>query len=90
MFDDAAFSKTRIYHWAIKHCYDIDAFIESTAKFIQRFQNSQLVHLQRAAHPYEASGINHWALQLQEAISDLEVLQTEVKAFCEQVREMVC
>lgn len=46
--------------------------------------------LREKAHPYETHALEHWALQLGEEKARLDMLQAEVHALREQVRELVC
>ena len=87
--DDESFTKTELYHWMIKTCHEICTSIELSVKFIRIFAASQLPVLREKAHPYEKEGIEYWAGRLTEETTELDVLQTELHAIREQVRELV-
>lgn len=89
LFDDKSFSKSKLYHWIIRTCHDICSSIDTTFRFISQFENAQLLPMQERAHPYERRGLDHWILRLGEEKTQLDMLQSEVHAFREQVRELV-
>ena len=89
MFDDRQFTKSRLYHWIMKICYDISSSVDTTLKFIHNFQHSQLASLSDGAHSYEKDGLTHWMTRLNEELAKLEAVQAEVQALKDQVRELV-
>jgi hypothetical protein len=89
LFDDEAFSKSKLYHWMIKTCHDVSGSIDATLKFIRRFQSEELDALRAVAHPYEISGLACWVSRLRDETAELDALLSEVHGFKEQVRELV-
>ena len=89
MFDDRQFTKSRLYHWIMKICYEISSSIDTTINFIQNFQHNQLASLRDGAHSYERAGLTHWIIRLNEELAKLEAVQAEVRALKDQVRELV-
>ena len=90
LFDDQSFSNSKLYHWIIKICYEISGSIEVTLKFVRNLEGNQLAKLQRRAHNFEKNGLQYWTERLKEETESLDTVHAEVRAFKEQVKEMVC
>lgn len=89
LFDDQSFTKSILYHWIVKTCYDLDSSIERTLKFVHRFEKNSLTGLQRRAHPYEQNGLAHWVSRFREETAELDAVRAEVHALKTQVVELV-
>jgi len=89
LFDDESFSKSKLYHWMIKTCHDVSGSIDTTLKFVRRFENENLDALKAVAHRYEASGLEFWVSKFRDQSAELDSLLSEVHGFKEQVRELV-
>ena len=89
IFDDDQFTKSTLYHWAVKICNELSESISSTLRFVQGRMESYLDKLCRDAHSDEKSGIEYWTQQLKEEIFALEDLQTQIVSLRVQVQESV-
>lgn len=89
LFDDGLFTKITMYHWAIKNCYDLSAFIETSTKFVRHLESNKLASLRELVHPFENDGVAKWSMQLNEDLEELQLVQSDVESLCIQVRELV-
>jgi hypothetical protein len=89
LFDDESYTKSKLYHWMIKTCHDVSGSIDTTLKFVRRFENENLDALKAVAHRYEASGLEFWVSKFRDQSAELDSLLSEVHGFKEQVRELV-
>jgi hypothetical protein len=89
IFDDENFTKSKLYHWAIKACDELSESIASSLRFIRRVQESQTDKLCREAHAHERLGVDYWAQQMKEEIFALEDLRAQILALTMQVQERV-
>jgi hypothetical protein len=89
VFDDEKFTKSILYHWAIKTC---DALIESlatTLRLIQGVLQSNVEKLCSEAHNQERVGVEHWQQQLKKEIFEMKDLHAQILALKGQVKESV-
>lgn len=89
LFDDEHFTKSKLYHWAIKTCHELHESIVSNLRFILRLRESQTNDLCQEAHVHESLGIKYWTQKLEEQIYALEELAALVEALKEKIRESV-
>ena len=89
IFDDENFTKSILYHWAIKTCDALSESLASSLRFIQGMLNSNVEKLCSEAHDQEKIGIDHWVQQLKKEIFELEELHAQILAMKSQVQESV-
>ncbi|EHK22977.1 uncharacterized protein TRIVIDRAFT_222235 [Trichoderma virens Gv29-8] len=87
LFDDEHFTKSTLYHFAIKACDELEASISSSLRFVQKTRDSYVTQLCREAHAHERLGIDHWSQKMEEEISALEDLQAQIHAVGSQAQE---
>lgn len=89
IFDDENFTKSMLYHWAIKTCDALSESLASSLRFIQGMLNSNVEKLCSEAHVQEKIGVEHWVQQLKKEIFELEELHAQILAMKSQVQESV-
>jgi hypothetical protein len=89
IFDDEKFTKSILYHWAIRSCDALSESLASSLRFIQGMLNSNVEKLCCEAHDQEKIGVDHWAQQLKKEIFELEDLHAQILAMKSQVQESV-
>jgi hypothetical protein len=89
IFDDESFTKSILYHWAIKTCDALSESLASTLRFTHGMLYSSVETLCRGAHECEKLGIDHWTQQLKKEILGIEELNAQVLAMKGQVQENV-
>lgn len=89
IFDDEHFTKSTLYHWAVKTCEELSESLASSLRFIKRVMETQLERLSLEAHAHERLGIDYWTQQLKEEIVALEELRSQILALNIQVQERV-
>jgi len=89
IFDDENFTKSILYHWAIKTCDALSESLASSLRFIQGMLNSNVEKLCSEAHDQEKIGVDHWVQQLKKEIFELEDLHAQILAMKSQVQESV-
>lgn len=89
LFDDEHFTKSTMYHLAMKTCEELEASIASNLKFLQRTLDSHITQLCNEAHSYEKVGINYWLQNMKEEIFALEELQAHIHTLRSQIQENV-
>ncbi|KAK0612482.1 hypothetical protein B0T17DRAFT_543782 [Bombardia bombarda] len=88
LFDDEHFSKTHLYHWAVKTCDGVCHSISSTLRFYDRIRSTSLLKpLVAAAHPSERAGIDLWFERCAEEILSLKELREEFISCRQDVQE---
>jgi hypothetical protein len=89
LFDDEHFTKSTLYHLAIKTCEELDASIAASLKFMQRTLDCHVIQLCHEAHAHERPGIDYWLQKMKEETFALEDLQAQINTLCSQVQESV-
>ena len=89
IFDDENFTKSILYHWAIKTCDALSESLASSLRFIQGMLNRNVEKLCSEAHDQEKIGVDHWVQQLKKEIFELEDLHAQILAMKSQVQESV-
>jgi hypothetical protein len=89
IFDDEHFTKSTLYHWAVKTCDELGESIASNLRFMRRVVDTQVDKLCREAHDHERLGVDYWAQQMAEELFALEDLQAQILAMSVQVQESV-
>lgn len=59
IFDDENFTKSKLYHWAVKACDELSESIVSSLRFIQRVQDSQKDKLCNESHAQERFEVDY-------------------------------
>lgn len=89
LFDDEHFTKSTVYHLAIKTCGELDASIGSNLKFMRRTLDSHVTQLCHEAHAHERLGIDYWLQKMKDEAFALEDLQAQINTLGSQVQESV-
>lgn len=91
LYDDGKFTKSTLYHRAVKICDELAGSITSSLRFLKRTYGSQgyLSKLCANAHDYEIRGVEYWVQQLQDEMFALEELHSQISLLCSQVHERV-
>ncbi|KAG9249715.1 uncharacterized protein F5Z01DRAFT_745981 [Emericellopsis atlantica] len=87
LFDDENFSKSTLYHFAIKACDELEASIASSLVFMRRTLNNYVTRLCKEAHPCEQTGIGYWSQKMEEETIALEDLEAQIHKLGSQARE---
>jgi hypothetical protein len=74
----------------IQTCHEVCDEVNTSVRFIRKFEGGTLRKFQKNAHQYEKAGLAHWSTELREEVMELEALEADFHSFKEQVRELVC
>lgn len=89
LFDDEHFTKSHLYHRAIKTCDELGSSIASSLRFIKRAFKNHLTTLSAKAHSYETAGVSYWTEMVNEEMFALEEPLSQISLLCTQVQESV-
>jgi hypothetical protein len=89
LFDDEHFTKSTVYHLAIKTCEELGASIGSSLEFMRRRLSSHVTQLCDKAHAHERLGIDYWLQKMKDEAFALEDLQKQINTLGSQVQESV-
>lgn len=89
LFDDEAFTKSGMYHWAIQICHELSGSLALNLEHIEKVLNSEAKSMLDKAHAHENLGLSYWFKKMKEETKELEKLQMEVEMLREKVQENV-
>jgi len=89
LFDDEHFTKSTLYHGAVKACDELAESISSSLRFLRKTLETQVQKLCRESHAYEKLGVEYWMQQIDEEMFALEDLQSQIVVLRVQVQESV-
>ena len=89
LFDDEHFTKSTLYHWAVKACDELAESISSSLRFLRKMLEIQVQKLCHESHEYEKLGVKYWMQQIDEEMFALEDMQSQIVALRVQVQESV-
>ncbi|KAK3377536.1 hypothetical protein B0H63DRAFT_477377 [Podospora didyma] len=89
LFDDKDFTKSHLYHWAIKTCDTVCHSISSTLRFVDRLSEDSVANLNIQFQPHESEtpGIEFCERQWMRDVADLEELREQLVSCRKDVQE---
>lgn len=89
LFDDGEFTKSHLYHWAVKTCDTVCHSISTTLRFVERLSNDFIPNLSAKTRPSDRSLIDFWLQKWTQEVSDLKELREEFLSCRQNVQERV-
>ncbi|OQD83973.1 hypothetical protein PENANT_c014G10849 [Penicillium antarcticum] len=87
LFDDEAFTKSKLYHWAIRMCHELSGSVASNLAHFDKVLDVEVTNLIHKAHVHEKLGLSHWSKKLKDEINELGRLQAEIELLREKAQE---
>lgn len=89
LFDDEAFTKSAVHHWAIRISHELSGSIAINLEHIETVLQSEIKMLIENSHKHEEIGIAYWSRKMKEETSSLARLGKETRMLREKVQENV-